>query len=113
MLVHTEEQGYVAFSEDVAQHYLIVSWREIMVEQGFCPFVFEQVERNGGEPLGVDEDVGLSVGVFQFVCGLNHLLEIGCHGIGRIDRIDGMKAFTFLLGVMDRKRKSIRTQADG
>ena len=113
MLVHAEEQGYVAFPEDVAQHYLIVSWREIMVEQGFCPFVFEQVERDGGEPLGVDEDVGLSVGVFQLVCGLNHLLEIGCHGIGRIDRIDGMKAFTFLLGVMDRKRKSIRTQADG
>ena len=113
MSVHAEEQGYVAFPKDVTQDGLVVSRLEIVMEQGFRFFVFEQVERNGSNPLGIDEDIGMAIDVLQFFGGLNHLFEVGCHGIGYIHRKGRVKWLTFVLRVMDRKRKSIRTQADG
>ena len=36
MLVHPEEQGYITFSQNVAQDCFIVSLWKVMVEQGFA-----------------------------------------------------------------------------
>ena len=91
MLVHSEQQANIAFPQDVAQDGFVLPLLEVVVEQGLCLLILEQVERNGRKPLGVDEYVGLSISMFQLLGGLNHFLEIGRHGVRNIDRIFRIK----------------------
>ena len=113
IFVHPEEQGNVAFAQYVAEHGLVLVFRKVLIEEGFCLLVFEQFEGNSRKTGTVYQDISLLVWVFYLFGGGYHFFQIGRERIGRIDGESAEEEIVLVGGGMDRKRKSIRTQADG
>ena len=111
--VDGKQNRQVTVSQNVAQNNLVVLLGKVLVEQGFGLFVLKKFKRNGSIALAVHQYVGLSERLFQNGSIIQKGLDIGSHGALGVDRIPLVAPLFRTRRVMDRKRKSIRTETDG
>ena len=72
-------------------------------------FVFKKFEWNKSKAGGINQNIRLFIGVLERFRCIDELLQVGCKGVGCVDRISDMGVVTIGLRMIDRKRKSIRT----